>query len=57
LTDRIVKEEDHDKATRSNLTVTKLRADYLDQLDDETMQALVTGAFVALASREARRAR
>jgi hypothetical protein len=47
--------EDHDKATRSNLTVTKLRADY--QLDEETIQALVTGAFVALGSRETRRAR
>src|ERR1700751_1645253 len=36
--------------TRSNLTVSKLMADYLDQLDEEKIQALVTaGAFMALA--------
>ena len=36
--------------TRSNMTVTGLMADYLDQLDEETMRALATaGAFVALA--------
>jgi tellurite resistance protein len=36
--------------TRSNTTTAELVADYLDQRDEEVMQALVTaGAFVAFA--------
>ena len=37
-----MKDESHGKATCPNLTVTKLGANYSDQLDEETMQTLVT---------------